>query len=153
VFALPLGLAALLAPTLEYGGERLALLAAAPFASLALELFPVLGAGGRTLSDRMAGVFWVHQARPVAWAQQVVPPATSKRWVWVDGLVLLMVGSPLLVLVFGWDAGKGAAGATAIMVALFVALEGTVVARNQRTIAMGALAPPPAEGGFRVPSF
>jgi hypothetical protein len=153
VFVLPLGLASLLAPALEYGEDQLALLVAAPLASLALEFFPVLGPDARTLSDRMAGVFWTHQARPIAWAQQVAAPAASKRGVWVDGLVLLMVSSPLLVLLLGWEDGKGAAGATAIMVALFVALEATVVARNHRTIAMGALAPRPAEGGLRVPSF
>jgi hypothetical protein len=151
VFVLPLGVAAALASTFEHGEDRTAALVAAPFASLALELLPLMGADARTLSDRMAGVFWAREARPVAWAEQVELPAASKGWAWLDGLVLLMVGSPLLVLLLGWNDGKGAAGATAIMVALFVALEATVVARNHRTLAMGALAPRPAEGGPSVP--
>jgi hypothetical protein len=146
-----LGVAAALASTFEHEDDRTAILIAAPFASMVLELLPLMGADARTLSDRMAGVFWAHQGRPLAWAGQVAPPVASKRCVWVDGLVLLMVSSALLVLLLGCDDGQGAAGATAIMVALFVALEATVVARNHRTIAMVALAPSPARGEARVP--
>jgi RDD family len=129
VFVLPFGVA-LLASTSMDGDTQKTLLIAAPLASIALELFSALAPDARTLSDRLAGVTWTRDVAPVA----------ARRGAWVDGLVLLMVSAPLLVLVFGSDNTAGAVIATAFTMTIFVTLEAVVFARTRATLAMRALA-------------
>jgi hypothetical protein len=58
-----------------------------------------LAPDARTLSDRMAGITWAHEAGPVPWAADMPPLSTNRRTVALDGLALAMVGAPMILVV------------------------------------------------------
>ena len=133
VLVLPLGALALLSSAMNGETQRL-LGVAVPFGAIGLELAFALAPGARTVTDRIAGIRW-ERAAPVS-------PRSGGAFV-VDGLVLAMLGAPV-ILVFDWDDAAGPVVASAIVAALFLLLEVVVLAATRSTLGMRALARTPA---------
>jgi hypothetical protein len=100
--------------------------------------------GGRTIGMACAGLVVVRDAAHAPAAAKTVANR-NRGALAVDAVVLAMVGAPL-TFAYGYDAHEVAApvACSALMVALFLALEASVVSRTRESIGMRALARRPA---------
>jgi hypothetical protein len=127
----PFGAVALLSSGMDGASQRL-LGAGVPLVAMGLELGPSLGAGARTLTDRLAGIRWTRSAGTGV-------PGLAPFF--VDALVLVVLGAPpLFVVALDWNDAAGPLTAGAVGTGLFVLLELIVVAMTQGTVGMRALA-------------
>jgi hypothetical protein len=133
VLVVPFGTFALLSSGMSGETQRL-LGIALPLGAIGLELAFALAPGARTVTDRIAGIRW----------ERATPPGPRSGGAFaVDGLLLAMLGAPM-VLVFDWDDAAGPVVASAVVVGLFLMLELLVVAITHGTLGMRALARPAA---------
>ena len=132
VLVLPAGAAFLVSSHMS-GDMQLLLETTVPLGAIGLDLCFALAPGGRTLTDRIAGI---------RWQRDVGPSPRSGGALAVDALVGAMLGFPTL-LVFDWDDAAGAVVASAVVVGLFGLLEAAVAAATRGTLGMRTLARPP----------